>query len=89
MKLRDLNIGTQLAIGLGIIIALVILLGVVAYVQEESLWQETKGLYEHPLQVRRAIGDLDVDILTMHVAGDKRTVRTSPPGQKSYWRPRC
>ncbi|MCX6690639.1 MAG: response regulator [Methanoregula sp.] len=30
------------------------------------MWQETKGLYEHPLQVRRAIGDLDVDILTMH-----------------------
>jgi signal transduction histidine kinase/CheY-like chemotaxis protein/HAMP domain-containing protein len=66
MKLRDLNIGTQLAIGLGIIITLVLLLGVVAYVQEESMWQETAGLYEHPLQVRSAIGDLDVDILYIH-----------------------
>jgi signal transduction histidine kinase/CheY-like chemotaxis protein/CHASE3 domain sensor protein len=66
MKGKDLSIGMQLGIGLGIILALVILLGVVVVVQEASLWEETAGLYDHPLQVRRAIGDLNVDILKMH-----------------------
>lgn len=65
MRFEYLKIGTQLAIGLGCILVFVILLGIVSYVQEESLWQETKGLYEHPLQVRRALGELEVDILTM------------------------
>ena len=65
MKRKDLSIGMQLGIGLGIILALVILLGVVVVIQEASLWEETAGLYEHPLQVRRAIGDLDTDILIM------------------------
>ncbi|MEI6293445.1 MAG: ATP-binding protein, partial [Methanomicrobiales archaeon] len=66
MKIKDLTIGKQLGIGLGIILALVILMGAVVVIQEASLWQETTGLYEHPLQVRRAIGDLDADILLMH-----------------------
>ncbi len=65
MKGKDLNIGTQLGIGLGIILALVVLLGVVVVIQEASLWEETAGLYEHPLQVRRAIGELNSDILIM------------------------
>ena len=66
MKIKDLTIGKQLGIGLGIILALVILMGAVVVIQEANLWQETTGLYEHPLQVRRAIGDLDADILLMH-----------------------
>ncbi|HWQ68115.1 MAG TPA: response regulator [Methanospirillum sp.] len=66
MNAHDLKIGTQLALGLGCILIFVILLGFVAYIQEERLWQETKGLYDHPLQVRRAIGELNTDILTMH-----------------------
>lgn len=66
MKGKDLTIGMQLGIGLGIILALVLLMGVVVIIQEVSLWEETTGLYEHPLQVRRAIGELDVDILIMH-----------------------
>ena len=65
MKSKDLTIGMQLGIGLVIILALVILMGVVVVIQEASLWQETAGLYEHPLQVRRAIGDLNIDILIM------------------------
>lgn len=66
MKGKDLTIGMQLGIGLGIILALVIVLGAVVVIQEASLWEETSGLYEHPLQVRRAIGDLNADILMMH-----------------------
>lgn len=65
MKLKDLEIGTQLRIGLGVILAIVICLGALAWVQMDLLWQETKGLYDHPLVVRRAIGEITADSLTM------------------------
>ena len=66
MKLKDLTIGTQLKIGMGAILVFVALLGATAWFQANSLWHETKELYEHPLQVRRALGDLTSNILTMH-----------------------
>ena len=66
MRLKDLTIGAQLFLGLGVILALVGLLGAVAWQQADSLWAETQGLYEHPLQVRRAIGEIKADILAMH-----------------------
>lgn len=68
MKLRNLSVGTQLRISLGAILVLVGLLGAVAWRQAESLWEETQGLFEHPLTVRRAIGELTADVLTMHRA---------------------
>jgi hypothetical protein len=66
MKLKDLRISTQLQIGMGTILVLVAILGATAWFQANDLWQETKDLYEHPLQVRRALNTLAVDILTMH-----------------------
>jgi CheY-like chemotaxis protein/signal transduction histidine kinase/HAMP domain-containing protein len=63
MKLRDLSIGTQLRIGLGAILVFVVSLGGLAWMQTGQLWQQTKGLYDHPLTVRRALGDLQADIL--------------------------
>jgi methyl-accepting chemotaxis protein len=67
MRPRDLKIGVQMRIGLGIILVLVVLLGVVAWLQADGMWQETQGLYEHPLTVRRALGELTADILTIHL----------------------
>jgi CheY-like chemotaxis protein/CHASE3 domain sensor protein len=66
MKMKDLKIGAQLRIGLGIIMALVIFLSALAWLQTDHLWLQTKGLYEHPLTVRRAVDKLTIDILTMH-----------------------
>lgn len=66
MKLKDLKVGTQLRIGMGIILALVVILAATAWFEADSLWQETKGLYDHPLQVRRALDKLTIDILSMH-----------------------
>ena len=66
MKLKDLKIGTQLRIGMGAVLVFVAILGAVAWYQADSLWQETKGLYEHPLTVRKAIDKLTIDILAMH-----------------------
>ena len=67
MKLRDLKIGTQLRIGLGVILLFLGLLGALAWLQEDSIWKDTKGLYENPLMTRRAIGEIKTDILTMQL----------------------
>ena len=66
MKLKDINIGTQLLLGLGALLVLMALLGGVAWFQTEQLWQETKGLYEHPLTVRGAVDKLIIGVLSMH-----------------------
>ena len=63
-----MKIRTQLHLGLGVILVLVALLGATAWFQAESLWQTTAGLYNHPLTVRRAIGEIRLNILTMHQA---------------------
>ncbi len=65
MRLRNLKIGTQLRIGFGAILVLVIALGALAWVQSDMLWEDTKRLYDHPLQVRLAVGALEADILNM------------------------
>lgn len=66
MKLKDLKIGTQLRLGLGIILALVMFLGGLTWMQADMLWKNTKSLYDHPLTVRRAVGELKADILVIH-----------------------
>lgn len=67
MRLKDVRIGTQLRFGLGIIVVLVVLLGAMSWYQADRLWQETQGLYDHPLQVRRALGEIRYDIQTMRM----------------------
>ena len=66
MRLRDLKIGTQLRIAMGTILAFVTLLSAIAWFQADSLWQETKGLYDHPFTVRLALDQLMIDVLTIH-----------------------
>jgi CheY-like chemotaxis protein/HAMP domain-containing protein len=66
MKLKDLKIGTQLKMALGAILAFVMFLGAMAWIQTDILWQETKGLYDHPFTVQRAVGEIKADILAMH-----------------------
>ena len=66
MKLNDLRIKTQLGIYLGLIYVFVVVLGVIAWVDVESLWRNTERLYSHPFQVRRAVGDIKADIIAIH-----------------------
>jgi len=66
MKLTNLKIGTQLKIAFGIIVFLIIVLGAISWQQADELAQQTKDLYEHPHTVRRALGELKADILSMH-----------------------
>ncbi|MEI6647828.1 MAG: response regulator [bacterium] len=65
MKLKDMKIGTQLRLGLGSILFLVMALGALSWVQADRLWLTTKNLYDHPLQVRRALDTLTLNILDM------------------------
>ncbi len=62
MKLKDLKISTQLRLGLATILALVLFLGALAWIQTDKLWLQTKELYDHPLQVRRAIGKFEYSV---------------------------
>ena len=66
MKLKDLKISTQLQAGIGVILLLVALLGATAWFRANSMWQETKGLYEHPFAVRLALGEIKANALTIH-----------------------
>lgn len=66
MKLKDLKISTQLQFGLGAIVVLVAFSGAFSWLQANSLWDQTKGLYEHPFTVRIALGEIKSDALTIH-----------------------
>ncbi len=65
MKLKDLNIGTQLRLSFGIILLLVLTLGAVAWVETDRIWDQFKGLYDHPLTVRGALDRLSTAILSI------------------------
>ncbi|EKD83078.1 MAG: hypothetical protein ACD_39C00901G0001, partial [uncultured bacterium] len=66
MKLNDIAIGTLLKIGLGVILAFIVFLGIIADHNANLIWQETEGLYKHPLTVRKAIDELSSNVLSIH-----------------------
>lgn len=68
MKLKNINIRTQLVIGFVLIVLFVLIIGIVAYIQTNELQQQTEDIYQHPLQVRSAIGTLYSDTLTIRIA---------------------
>ena len=65
--IRNLKIGIQLRIALSAILILVLFLGAVSWYQSDSLWQNTKDLYEHPFTVRIALSELQADILNIYM----------------------
>lgn len=67
MKLKNLKIGIQLLIGFMTILLLVIALGLLTDWQTHKIHQQTQIIYEHPLQVRRAIGALNADVQQMRL----------------------
>ena len=67
MKIKDLKIGIQLKISFGIILFLIVVLGVIAWQQTNKIAQRTTEFYDHPYKVRKAIGELNVDIMAMRL----------------------
>jgi HAMP domain-containing protein len=66
MKLMDMKIGTQLRLGIGIILLLVVALGGLAWVQADQFWLRTKRLYEHPYTICQAVYAIETHVLAMH-----------------------
>jgi len=77
MSKRSFNIETQLRIGFAVLLALVILLGVVSYVQTKSIQQQTEIVFNHPLQVSKAISMIETQILSIEVASRDLAVATN------------
>ena len=67
MKLKDLKIGTQLKLGFGIIILLIIFLGVISSQQTNKIAFQANEIYDHPLTIRQALGELKTDIMAMRL----------------------
>lgn len=65
MKLKSLRIVPSLIVGFSIMILFVATLGIVSYIQSGELQEQTETIYEHPLQVRRAVDYLQFNILNM------------------------
>lgn len=66
MRLKDLKIGIQLRIALGVILALVVVLGIMSWSNANRLWKQTEGLYVNSLVTRRALGGIEAGILKIH-----------------------
>lgn len=67
MNIKSLKVSAQLTIGFAIMLSFIITLGVVSYTQVNKIHQQTEIIYNHPLQVRAAIGRLQSDILQMRL----------------------
>jgi signal transduction histidine kinase/DNA-binding response OmpR family regulator/HAMP domain-containing protein len=67
LNIKNLNISAQLIIGFALVMALVVALGLIAYLQSHKLHEQTELIYNHPLQVRRAIDILSDDVLFINI----------------------
>jgi len=65
-RFKDMKIGMQLRLALGVLLILVVALGYTAWRQAETLWLQTHTIHNHPLAVRRAIGWLEADVVAIH-----------------------
>ena len=67
MKLKDLKIGTQLIQGFTIMLIFVIVLGMVSNKHADEIHHQTESIYNRPLQLKRAVSNIKIDILNMRI----------------------
>ncbi|OFX55148.1 MAG: hypothetical protein A2066_15555 [Bacteroidetes bacterium GWB2_41_8] len=67
MKITDIKIGTQLKFGFAVLLFFVVVLGVISYQMNNQIHEQTETIYNHPFQVRKALGSLESDILRMRL----------------------
>lgn len=67
MALKDLKVGNQLRFGFGLVLLLVLLLSTFAWWQTYLLVEDSRTMYEHPLQVRKAVSELKFSISQMRL----------------------
>lgn len=68
MKSSGLKIATSLRMALAALVVMLLLAGTLFWVQSNRMFGQTKGLYEHPMMVSRAIGAIEVDVMAIHHA---------------------
>lgn len=66
MNIKNWKTKIQLMAGLSLLMGMVLILGFVSYIQTNKIHRQTELLYQHPLQVRRAVGMLRADIYMIH-----------------------
>lgn len=66
MKIRQINIGTRMTLGFGIIIAFSILVGIVSLNNISKATEATHNIHMHPLKVGNAVRDINTNIIAMH-----------------------
>ncbi len=67
MNIKNLKIGTQIGIGFAALFLFVIVLGGLSYWQTDQIALQTETIFDHPMQVRVAIGRLEADVLSMRL----------------------
>ena len=65
MKTTNIKIGTKLILSITAMLFFILLIGALAYVQSEKLWNSTEDLYNHPLHVSSSTRDINIEIYFM------------------------
>lgn len=68
MKFENMGISKKLTLGFTVILLFVLLVGGVAARHIDQIYQQVELMYNHPLQVRRAIDYINNDVLIMRVS---------------------
>lgn len=84
MKMKDLKIGTQLKLGFGIIVFLILILSGIAFRMNNQLAMQTTSLLEHPFTVSKAIGRLNLDIMAMRLEFRNLILATDENERQTY-----
>ena len=62
MTIKDIKIGSQLKLGFVTVLFFVVVIGLTSYFQTNLMHNVSETIYQHPMQVRTAIGYLKFDI---------------------------
>ena len=65
MNLKNVKIGTQLKLVFAVMLVFVIILAADSYIRTNEIHRQIDEMYNHPLKVRRAIGTLGINFLTI------------------------
>jgi signal transduction histidine kinase/CheY-like chemotaxis protein len=65
-KFRDINTGTQLWISFSLLIVFLVTISLIAWIQTDKMVGQIEKMYNHPLQVRRALGKFEVSVTAIH-----------------------
>lgn len=68
MKIDNLKTEVQLRFGFGIILFLILISGILTWIQNDKLAQQINVIYRHPLTVQRALGDIKSNVLFIQIA---------------------